>query len=374
MARTILGVSLFVILAACGDPTRPGEPPLTPPNTAVGAVTQQFTVRNLGTLGGAFSGANAINELGQVAGFSQLPSGETHAMLWRPGQGMRSLGTLGGANSRARGINDRGEVVGHSDVRPGSEVNRAFLWTEAAGIRGLGSLGGKNSFASVLNNRREVAGVSETANGNLRAFLWRPGQGMRGLGTLGGKNSEAFDLNDATQVVGGAETADGTEHAFLWSPGRGMEDLGTLGGENSRAGGISQTGEVVGSSETADGTIEVFLWTRANGMRSLGSPGGDPDVTATGINTHRRVVGLSFPEGEVELLPFLWYPGHRIRHLPTLGGPNGQARGINEFGQIAGTTMTARNAIRATLWTPISGPLAVAPSEEGAIADIAESR
>ena len=56
---------------------------------------QRFTVRNLGTLGGTFSGANAINEHGEVVGFAELPSGEVRAILWREGEGMRSLGTLG---------------------------------------------------------------------------------------------------------------------------------------------------------------------------------------------------------------------------------------------------------------------------------------
>jgi probable HAF family extracellular repeat protein len=189
---------------------------------------------------------------------------------------------------------------------------------------------------------------------------------MRSLGTLGGENSEPWDLNDATQVVGGAETADGEEHAFLWTAARGMEDLGTLGGSWSRAGGISQTGVVVGASETAEGTLEVFLWTRSGGMRSLGSPGSNPEfLAATGINTHRRVVGITFPEGPVVDLPFLWMPGGGIQQLPTLGGPNGAVWDINEFGQMVGTSWTARNAIRATLWTPVDGPLAVAPSDEG---------
>jgi probable HAF family extracellular repeat protein len=358
---------LLTGLTACENPTTPDASPSAATSGALEAVAQQFTVRSLGTLGGEFSGANSINELGQVAGFSQLPSGETHAMLWRPGQGMRSLGTLGGANSRARTINDRGEVVGHSEVRPGSDVNRAFLWTEAGGIRGLGSLGGRNSFGSFINNRQEVAGTSQLANGEVRAFLWRRGQGMQSLGTLGGSRSEPWDLNDATQVVGGAETADGEEHAFLWTEGHGMEDLGTLGGSWSRAGGISQTGVVVGASETAEGTLKLFLWTRSGGMRSLGSPGGNPELLiATSINTHRGVVGITFPAGPVIDQPLFWMPGGGgIQHLPTLGGPNGVVWDINELGQMVGTTWTAGNRIRATLWTPIGGALAGSPTAEG---------
>lgn len=84
-----------------------------------------------------------------------------------------------------------------------------------------------------------------------------------------------------------------------------------------------------------------------------------------------RVVGITFPGTEVLGLPFLRTPGGGIRNLPTLGGPNGQAQDLNEFGRIVGTTLTARGAIRATLWTPIAGPLAVALPDEGAAAEAA---
>ena len=126
------GVWLLASLAACDDSTQPAEPSSPPPAAAVAvAVEQQFTVRDLGTLGGTLSHANSINEQGEVAGVAQNAAGEPRAFLWRAGQGMRSLGTLGGSQSRARGINDRTEVVGFSEIRPGSPVTRAFLWSEA---------------------------------------------------------------------------------------------------------------------------------------------------------------------------------------------------------------------------------------------------
>ena len=48
----VLGAWALTGLAACDDPTRPTDPPATSPAPAVAAVEQQFTVRNLGTLGG----------------------------------------------------------------------------------------------------------------------------------------------------------------------------------------------------------------------------------------------------------------------------------------------------------------------------------
>ena len=95
-------------------------------------------------------------------------------------------------------------------------------------------------------------------------------------------------------------------------------------------------------------------------MRSLGTLGRRPLVRATGVNTHRRVVGISSSAEEIDL-PVLWSPSRGVRRLPDLGGGRGHAVDLNEFGQIVGTTMTAQGAPNATLWTPTAGPLVIAP-------------
>ena len=119
MKRVAICAWALTSLAACNDPTQPADAPATSPAPAVAAVQQQFTLRNLGTLGGGSSLGNGINERGEVVGVAELPSGTERAFLWRAGEGMRNLGTLGNASttSRARGINDRGEVVGASEIR-----------------------------------------------------------------------------------------------------------------------------------------------------------------------------------------------------------------------------------------------------------------
>ena len=75
----------------------------------------QYTVIDLGTLGGNFSSANAINNAGQVAGISAVTSSiNPHATLWSNGSGA-DLGVLaGGSESYAYGINDNGQVAGFS--------------------------------------------------------------------------------------------------------------------------------------------------------------------------------------------------------------------------------------------------------------------
>ena len=190
----VVGLGILTVLAACDDPTRPVESSVTTPAARSAALLHQFTIQDLGTFGGDEAGALGINELGEVVGFAQLPSGDVRAFIWRAEQGKQSLGTLGGANSRARAINDRSEVAGISEIGVESDLVHAFLWTEEDGLRDLGALGEGFSEAWAINNRQEVVGSSEDPENRPRAFLWQPGRGMRDLGTLGGTESAAFGI------------------------------------------------------------------------------------------------------------------------------------------------------------------------------------
>ena len=129
LALTGLGV------AACRDATEPPRPAV--PRPALNLVSQ-ITVTDLGTLGGRISRAFAINDLGQVAGYSQTSSGSEHAFLWASGM-MQDLGTLGGNISVARAINDPGQVVGTSSTLLAD--GHAFLWANGV-MQDLGTLGG----------------------------------------------------------------------------------------------------------------------------------------------------------------------------------------------------------------------------------------
>jgi probable HAF family extracellular repeat protein len=68
----------------------------------------------------------SINDRGQVAG-SRTVGGQRRAALWENGR-VTDLGTLGGATSRAFAINERGQVLGFSLGADGQ--NHAFLWTD----------------------------------------------------------------------------------------------------------------------------------------------------------------------------------------------------------------------------------------------------
>jgi probable HAF family extracellular repeat protein len=91
------------------------------------------TVTNLGTLGG-YSIARAINNLGQVVGFSELPNefppelhvpSKVHAFLWTEAGGM--IDALSGSAQyiHAYGINDAGQIPGSYQELGGDDQPRA---------------------------------------------------------------------------------------------------------------------------------------------------------------------------------------------------------------------------------------------------------
>lgn len=82
---------------------------------------------DLGTLGGSSSSGFGVNSLGWVVGSAQTASGDLHAFLWTPDQGMIDLGTLGGATSRAGDVNDRGYIVGEARNELGQLV--PVIWS-----------------------------------------------------------------------------------------------------------------------------------------------------------------------------------------------------------------------------------------------------
>jgi probable HAF family extracellular repeat protein len=226
-------------------------------------------VTNLGSFIGRGSNAFGINDSGQIVGVSSainkdqngntLPYLPPHAFLYSRGQ-MVDIGTLGGNGAFAFAINNSGQIVGYSTTL-GDSANHAFLY-ENGSFRDLGTLGGTNSEARAINASGLVVGGAYNSAQVWHAFLYHAGQ-MTDLGTLPGYSSSfAFSINSSGQVVGTCSTAGSPLKAFLYSNGT-MVDLNSLITPNSgwvleEAASINDLGQIVGYG-VHDGRLGGFL-------------------------------------------------------------------------------------------------------------------
>lgn len=197
--------------------------------------------------------AFAINDWGQVTGYSGNCTTAFHALLWQNGEAI-NLGTLGGAmGNTGIGINNYGQVSGVSDL-PGDVYYHGFLWTWGV-MTDLGTLSGDvSSDADGNNDWGQVVGGSYDAEGNSRAYIWQNGV-MTDLNTLIPPHSPLYlleangGINDSGQIVGTAlQKSSGQVHAFLATP---------------------RYGEVVGESATTAATERPKVTVPENVRRML---------------------------------------------------------------------------------------------------------
>jgi probable HAF family extracellular repeat protein len=170
-------------------------------------------VLDLGTLAGRYSGANAINDLGQIVGWSYYTpvSGSEepyHATLWSHGR-MTDLGTLGGQWSEATSINNLGQIVGLAYLSQ-NQVYHAFIY-EGGTMRDMG-VPGELSYAYDINNYGQAVGFHIMPDGTNRAFLYERGATR----DLSPDACSAISINDRGNILG---TRCSTLKPFLYHEG-----------------------------------------------------------------------------------------------------------------------------------------------------------
>lgn len=318
------------------------------------AQAPQYTVTDLGTLGGGFSNGLGISNSGRVTGYSRTSSNMDHAFLYSNGT-MTDLGTLFNtdANSGSEGasINDVGQVTGVSWPN-GPYTPHAFLYSEGSMID-LGSLGGIGSAGTAINNSGKVTGTSPIIRADIevdRAFTYFGGT-MTDLGSLYddfGSNPPSYsstsgsDINNSGQVTGTTTlpfSAGYARHAFVYSDGQ-MTDFGSLNG-NSFGTAINDAGQVAGYFEFS-GFYRNHVFVYSGGqMADLGTIPGYDNCYANAINNLGQVVGFCGPDRNRRYAAFLYSAGtmYDLNDLVPAGSRRIiDAAGINDLGQIVATS------------------------------------
>lgn len=182
---------------------------------------------SIGTAPGSFaySYANAINDAGQVVGYSAGPDFSDHATLWQNGQAIDLVDPADTGYSYAFDINSNGYIVGSKD-------DQAVLWHNGSQI-GLGTMAGVDadalSSANAINDAGQVVGWIGGNGFERRPFLWTAEGGMVDINSLIDPNDplkslvtfdSVLDINNLGQIVGGALIQrNGTEwHAYMLTP------------------------------------------------------------------------------------------------------------------------------------------------------------
>ena len=281
--------------------SRAGSQPRIEPLEGRVVPSTNYTVIDLGTLGGRGAEAAVLNNQGEVVGSSETSHFTTRAFLDIHGK-MTSLGSLLGGPSIATSINNKGQVVGSSSNEHGS-ASQAFVYSNGR-VRPIigklpGTLPNHQVRPLIINDRDQIIGFA-TSSGNA---LVHSGGRLHDIGSLNGLGSVAEGINDQGAIVGYSNLTpfhdifdEGIQHAFLYQNGQ-MTDLGTLGGSYSTATAINNHGDVVGfSGTTGDLSQDVFLY-HNGAMTDLGSLGGAA-ASPTAINDKGQVVGWSDVSGK----------------------------------------------------------------------------
>ncbi|OEZ57544.1 HAF repeat-containing protein [Duganella sp. HH105] len=320
------------------------------------AATQApYTYMALSSLGGD-SGANAINNAGQITGYSYSDATVFHAVRWT-GSAVTDLGAPSGLSSSGLAINLSGQVAGNI-IDAYSPSLTAARWTGTQQIT-LPSLSGDRSRALGINDAGTVVGYSSGQEKGHQATMWN-GTDATLLGSLNSSSfgSTATDINNNGAATGFSYVNGSDDrHAVVWNGGV-ITDLGTLGGSISYGSGINDAGVVVGYATTsANMDFHATLWNNGT-VTDLGT-GNMDGAMAADINNKGQAVGFAWTDSTFHAM--LWQHGAAIdlnTYLdPTLvsqGWELQTADGINDQGQIVGkATNRYTTATQAFLLSPV---------------------
>ncbi len=117
---------------------------------AAPALAAGWTLTDLGTLGGASSAADGLNDAGQVVGYAQAADGTPYPVIWSGGV----AAVLATRPGRAVAVSASGVVAGNVASTDGMRLDATLLGGGTA--HDLGTFGGSFSLVAAVNDSGQV--------------------------------------------------------------------------------------------------------------------------------------------------------------------------------------------------------------------------
>jgi len=154
------------------------------------------------TLGGYSVGVADMNNSGQLVGQSDLSGGGmdggiSHAFLWQDGV-MKDLGTLGGSESHAIAINDKGQVIGYSKYDDNEDA-QPFIWENNKMSMIFTPNGDHFSYVDDINNNGLIlGGLGNCGNPSCKISAYLKDNEL----VYFGEDYNFFGVNNNDEIVG----------------------------------------------------------------------------------------------------------------------------------------------------------------------------
>jgi probable HAF family extracellular repeat protein len=300
-------------------------------------------------LGGVQSGAEAINERGQIVGWSGTPAGgESHAVLWEDGKA-HDLGP-----GSAVAITDGGVVIGtRSSLSFDSE--QGFLWSNGTRVE-------LDFWPLAVNEQRHVVGFRAADRWSPKANVPQAWPWDYAAIPVSWKNDEVVELpgltdpslgiakaiNESGRSAGVVMLEDGAQHLIIWD-GNDTQDLGAVAPKPEEdwlsvlASGpyLNERGDVAVSTLEEGGYIHP-------GPGAFFASDGELIRLPSQIHTVHGINDDSLVIGEGPAGASIWAHG-RLYSLP--GGRDATPRAINKRGHVIGS-----EEARPILWKMLAPP------------------